>query len=225
MGAVKNDLAGFMLTRELIRHTVPELSERLAVVEAADTDALGRLIHWWGLFTTILNHHHEVERGLVWPVAITSAPSLADAVKHIKTQHNALDDHLERIDKGLAELGNASADGWPPLVAALHETLAVFAAVLQECLLLEERTLVPALEHAVPADTFAELGVALARDLSSKASLAAEIPMVVGHADATQRQIVLGRMPEPVRQKYLSEWEPHYLRLVESLPGGERTAA
>lgn len=224
MTAVKNDMTGFMLTHDLIRRTVPELAERLAATETGDTEALRRLGQWWGLFTTILNRHHEVEDRLVWPVAIAAAPGLADAVAEIEAQHAELDGHLERIEAGLNELAAAPAADWPARVRGLCETVTVFAAVLEEHLLLEERTLVPALETTVTAEAFAELGAALARDHSPE-SVAVEMPMVVGHADEAQRQVMLGRMPEPVRQRFLTEWEPRYRRLVASLPGRDPVTA
>ncbi|SDP01311.1 Hemerythrin HHE cation binding domain-containing protein [Streptomyces sp. cf386] len=217
MAVVKNDMTGFMLTHDLIRQTVPELAERLAAADAGDTGALQRLGQWWGLFTTILNRHHEVEDRLVWPVAIAAAPGLADAVEEIESQHAELDGHLERIDTGLNDLAAIPAADWPARVRDLCETVTVFAAVLEEHLLLEERTLVPALETTVTAEAFAELGAALARDHSPE-SVATELPMVVGSADDAQRQVMLGRLPEPVRQRFLTEWEPRYRSLVASLP-------
>lgn len=216
-------MTGFMLTHDLIRRAVPELSERLAATEPGDGAAIRRIVRWWGVFTTILNRHHEVEDRLVWPVAIAAAPGLADTVAEIEGEHAALDGHLERIDAGLAGLSEAPAGTWHERVAALRETVAVFDAVLEEHLILEERTLVPALETTVDPQAFAELGAALARDHSPQ-SVATEMPMVVAHAGEAQREVMLGRMPAPVRQRFLTEWEPRYQELVDSLPGGRHPA-
>jgi hemerythrin-like domain-containing protein len=223
VSATKNDMTGFMLTHDLIRRAVPELSERLAATAPGDGAAVRRLTRWWGVFTTILNRHHEVEDRLVWPVAIEAAPGLADAVAEIEAQHADLDTHLDRIEAGLAALSTAPAEGWAAQVEALRETVAVFEAALEEHLILEETTLVPALETTVDPQAFGQLGGALARDHSPQ-SVAVEMPMVVAHADAAQREVMLGRMPAPVRQRFLTEWEPRYQELVASLPGGPCTA-
>ncbi|WP_405577921.1 hemerythrin domain-containing protein [Streptomyces sp. NBC_01190] len=220
MPAATNDLTGFLLTHELIRRTVPELSRRLAATEPVDADAVARLARWWKLFTTVLDRHHEVEDRLVWPVAIVAEPGLGDAVAEIEAQHAELDTHLARIGAGLAALEAADTGRWPAEAAGLRRTVDDFAAALEEHLLLEERAMVPALENAVTAHAFAELGAALARDHSPE-SVAAEMPMVVAHAGAAQREVMLGRMPEPVRRRFVSEWEPRYQELVASLPGGE----
>jgi iron-sulfur cluster repair protein YtfE (RIC family) len=219
--AAKNDMTGFMLTHDLIRRTVPELSDRLAAAAAGDREAVTRLGRWWGLFTTILNRHHEVEDRLVWPVAIAAAPGLAEAVAEIEAQHADLEGHLKRIDDGLAALAGCPAGRWSAEVAALRETVAGFATVLEEHLIAEERALVPALENIMGPAEFAELGAALARDHTPE-SVATEMPMVVAHAGAAQRAVMLGRMPEPVRQRFVTEWEPHYRQLVARLPGDDR---
>ncbi|MFJ5712541.1 MULTISPECIES: hemerythrin domain-containing protein [unclassified Streptomyces] len=219
MPDAKNDMTGFLLTHELIRTAVPELSERLAATAPADREAVLRLRRWWGLFAAILDRHHEVEDRLVWPVAIAAAPGLADAVAEIEAQHDGLDAHLEQIATGLDALSGAGAEGWAAAVGALRRQVDVLAAVMEEHLLLEERTMVPALESAVTPAAFAELGAALARD-HSPGSMATEMPMVVAHADPVQREVMLSRMPEPVRSRFTAEWEPRYRELVASLPGG-----
>jgi len=218
MSRTRNDMTGFLLTHTLIRQTVPELARRLGATPVGDTEAVQRLTAWWHVFTGILDRHHDVEDRLVWPVVLAERPDLRHEVDEIEDQHAELDTYLADIDLGLSGLACDGTPGtWPDRVARLRADVTAFDAMLVDHLVLEEKTMVPVLEEQVSPEAFAALGAELAKG-HTPAEMATEMPMVVSCASPQQRTVMLGRMPEPVRQRFTQEWEPQFQALVSALP-------
>ena len=185
-------------------------------VAQGDTARAGTVADHLDLILAGLHMHHTGEDEVLWPLLLERAAPATDLVHTMQEQHEAVDDHADRIGPLLAEWRTGASAVRGEQLARLVEA---FREALFEHLDLEEREILPLASRHVSAEEWDSLG-----DHGVDAMSRSQLPLMFGAVleDATdeERAMMLGKLPLPVRLLLgtLGKWQ--YRRYVSRVRAG-----
>lgn len=148
--------------------------------------------------TVMLHHHHQGEDELVWPRLHARTPVSTELVQRMESQHAQVGGLLGQLDELLpswaAEPGLAQRE-------SLAQTLDALAPALEAHLDEEEREILPLIEQHLTTREWNELGEKAVAAIP-KARLLVLLGYILEEASPSERQMMLGVLPPPVRLIY-----------------------
>ena len=203
-------LDGFRAIHRAMRRDAARL-ERLAP-RVDDQRRARRLARWYGHFLASIEHHHQREDLVVWPLLVDRDPSFAAETAALQHDHEVLDDALHSVATALRDLvdGNVADPG---LLAATATRLRNH---LDEHLDREEAAAFPRIARSFNADEYHEVEKELREGLSMS-ELAFEAPWILDGLDSEQSEAMIGEVPVALRVLYYLAFRPRYLRIAAIL--------
>lgn len=217
--ATGNDVRGFLLVHDQIRAVVPEAARHVRALRPGDRRAARALVRWWAVFSRALHHHHTAEDVELWPRVLACAPELAGEVRRLEAEHAPLDTDLADVTAALEGIGALAEPEFTPAAAELAAALSRLDTYLRRHLASEEDLLLPVMRHRIPADDWAALEAALARQGDSR-DTAVLLPMFLAYSEPDRVAFLRGQLPAPVRVLHDLVLGPRYRRLLAALPAG-----
>lgn len=129
-----------MSSHHAFRRDVACFARAVAAIAAGDGARAEAVRDEWKRFRDALHGHHMIEDTNMFPAMRAEHPELAASIDTLDTHHRAIDPVLERGDRAFAAL--------PPGAAGAARVIDELAALLDEHLELEERTVTPHLRAA-----------------------------------------------------------------------------
>lgn len=188
-------VAAELLLHRLVRRELRLLADLSAWASADDAERTGVLTRHADLLGRLLLHHHAVERGLLWPALLRTAPAARPRVETWTARVAGLDHRLRDLSTAARQWAVAGSDRARDAftLACLDLADAVDAQTAEE-----ERELLPLLaEHLSPA-AWAEVTRA-ARCPLSRRERTLVLGLALEDASATDRARLLAALPAPSR--------------------------
>lgn len=200
MATVPAPLLSFLLYHRSMRGGAQRLADALAAESSGPRREA--LVPWFRHFREACLVHAEGEDKVLWPALADTRPEMAPLFDAMDAQH-------DELDRTLADLAAVMDDAarHPDAAAVAGRLVDVLARHLDD----EERNAVPLLIGAFPND----LGDLMRRAhrQAGPEGAAIALPFLLEYATAEERATVLAALPEPVRQRFESEWSDAYERL------------
>lgn len=162
-----------------------------------------------------LHMHHTGEDAILWPLLLERAAPSADLVHTMQSQHERVDEHLDRIEPLLVE--------WIRTASVLRgEQLAQIVEALRESLMehldLEEREILPLCSRHITVAEWNSLGE------HGRGSVPAKLlPVLFGSvledADPDEQRMMLHALPAPVRLLMRTWGVRKYRRYIRRVRG------
>ncbi len=171
-----------------------------------------RLARWYDHFLVSIEHHHQREDLVVWPLLVDREPGFAADTATLQHDHEVLDVALHAVAGALRDL----VDG-----VVADPALLVAAAVglrdhLDEHLDREEAAAFWRIARSFTAEEYRHLEEELREGLPVSA-LAFEAPWVLDGLPAEQVAAMIGEVPVALRVLYYLAFRPRYRRIAAVL--------
>jgi Hemerythrin HHE cation binding domain len=171
-----------------------------------------RLTRWYEHFLVSIEHHHQREDLVVWPLLIDREPGFAADSATLQHDHEVLDTALHAVAGALRDLVDGVVVEPAVLIAAagrLHDHL-------HEHLDREETAAFGRIARSFTADEYHHLEEQLRQGLALSA-LAFEAPWVLDDLPAAQAAAMIGDVPPALRALYYVAFRPRYRRIAAVL--------
>ncbi len=201
-----NDMTMMYAVHDALRRDLDHLA-RITSHTDDDPKRILRAAVGWELFKSYLHVHHASEDEMLWPPLHAAIPADSEAgalLDALEAEHAEIDPQIEAIDTVLADR-QSDASGLAELVEALRISLRYHLAH-------EEVEGLPVIDSAITHEQWQAFGADGARRLGADGSRF--MPWVLDGADQDVTATVLGALPPPVRQAYLTQWQPAYAALT-----------
>jgi iron-sulfur cluster repair protein YtfE (RIC family) len=188
-------------------------ADRLPLAAEAVTTAVGAraLQRWFVKFAREVEHHHQREDDVVWPMLVKGEPAFGATLEPLEADHHALDAAMARAAATLARLGDDLSTR-PDAVAAT----AALGQLLVDHLDREEAVMFPAMAQVFTAESFHALEDELLK-ATPKRLFAFELPFAFEGLPAERVADKLAEMPALIRVVHRWFWQPAYDRLTAPL--------
>lgn len=173
----------------------------------------GRLAAWWARFEEMIEHHHEREDELVFPIVADLAPSFAAG--ELMADHAVLDVHLAQVKGTVGEL-TVGEDRH--LRSDLTRQVRLLHHHLADHLRREESVVFPVLATGISPEAYQELETRM-RKGETLSGLAFTIPWLRDEVDPEVEAVLLPQLPLPLRLLDRFVWERSYRRLAAPVRG------
>ena len=187
------DPDGYDFYREIhkgIRHALFTTTIRAGNVDAADTEAVERLLDVHGNLLHLLHAHHEHEDDFIQPLLVEHTPGLAEAVA---AQHGDVEAGMARLELLADRLATVAAPGRRGAALNLHLDLSRLTSEYLAHQLVEETRVMPALRAAVPTEELVALDMQIRLSIPPEEMVAAMVHMLPA-MDVEERVDMLGGM-------------------------------
>jgi hemerythrin-like domain-containing protein len=208
-------LDGFRAIHRAMRRDVTRL-ERVAP-GVGDRRRARRLARWYDHFLVSIEHHHQRDDLVVWPLLIDREPGFAAETATLEHDHEVLDEALHAVARALRDLADGIAADPAPLVAAA----ARLRHHLDEHLDREEAAAFPRIARNFTAEEYHRLEEELREGLPMSA-LAFEAPWVLDGLPQEQAAGMIGDAPVALRVLYHLAFRPRYRRIAAVLAEASR---
>ena len=185
-------------------------STRLARIApfVGDRHQARRLARWYAHFLVSIEHHHQREDHIVWPLLVDREPGFAAEIATLHHDHEVLDEALHAVSDALRDL----VDGIATDPAALVDAATRLSHHLEEHLDREEAVAFPTIARRFTAEEYHGLEDELRKGLSLPA-LAFEAPWVMDGLSADEVASMFDGVPLALRVLYRLAFRPQYRRL------------
>jgi Hemerythrin HHE cation binding domain len=186
------------LRRELVR--IARITARMD----DDPRRILRTAAGWEMFKTYLRVHHTSEDVALWPVmrqALADRPADLALLDAMEAEHAAIDPLLETIDATLVD-----RDSGLRLLGDVVDTL---VTGLNGHLQHEENDGLALIDATLTDEQWANFGIEHGNRMGIQAA-PRYVPWLLDSAGDEKTQLLLARLPEPVRLAYENEWRPAY---------------
>jgi hypothetical protein len=198
-GQPKPDLLFVTLIHQSLRADADRLVAATAAVQSAGGPAVPGLRSFFEEYSEQLCLHHSHEDDIFFPALQSVLEPDQVPFEELAGQHEALDADLHAVREGLTALSTSS--GTVTTHKDVVDAMSDMAAHLGAHLALEEETVLPRMESAVPPATYKEME-AQARKRTPRGRARFLIPWLVAHADPDQQRALFRGTP-PLRAIYL----------------------
>jgi hypothetical protein len=202
-------LDGFRAIHRAMRRDAATRGPRARV---GDQRRARRLARWYGHFLASIEHHHQREDLVVWPLLVDRDPSFAAETAALQHDHEVLDDALHSVARALCDL----VDGTVADPGLLVATATRLRHHLDEHLDREEAAAFPRIARSFTADEYHEVEKELREGLSMS-ELAFEAPWILDGLAAEQAEAMIGEVPVALRVLYYLAFRPRYQRIAAVL--------
>jgi len=203
-------LDGFRSIHQAMRRDVARL-ERIAP-RVADRGRARRLARWYDHFLVSIEHHHQREDMVVWPLLVDRDPGFAAKTATLQHDHEVLDLALRTVSGALSELVDGFVTDTRRLVAAASHLRHHLDAHLDR----EEAAAFPRIARSFTAEEYEELEDELRKGMSLSA-LAFEAPWVMDALPSEEAAAMIGSAPTALRVLYYVAFRPRYRRIAAIL--------
>jgi Hemerythrin HHE cation binding domain len=178
-----------------------------------------RLARWYEHFLVSIEHRHQREDLVVWPLLVDREPGFAADTATLQHDHEVLDEALHAVAKALRDLAEGIVADPAPLLAAA----ARLRHHLDEHLDREEAAAFPRIARSFTAEEYRQLEEKLREGLPLSA-LAFEAPWVMDGLPAEQATAMIAGVPVALRVLYHLAFRPRYRRIAAVLEEASRRA-
>jgi hypothetical protein len=189
------DTRDMVIVHGMFRRAFGDLPWLIGDVGAGDVARAAVLADFYAEARTGLEHHHETEDELLWPLLLARAAADRAMVLRAEEQHERIHEILERADLQIATF-RVCADGLArdALVTTLEDLFAALTEHLEE----EEQHILPLAEQHLSASEWAQLG-ARARARIPRDRLLIQLGWLLEGTSQTERREFLATLPRPAR--------------------------
>jgi hemerythrin HHE cation binding domain-containing protein len=201
----KNDMTLMYMFHDALRREMEHIARIMADPDV-DAQHILRTSPGWQMFKDYLHVHHGAEDDVLWPevrAAAAGNPDELAILDAIDAEHAAIDPGLDAFDAAI----NDEEDGAQRLGIIAEKLVAGLGGHLKheedEALAVVDAHATPDLLQRFGAEHNARIGPGTPRF----------VPWLLDGASDEDAAMLLGRLPEPVRQAYHNEWRPAYAAL------------
>lgn len=201
----------FLAIHDAVRRDTGAAVAALAAIGPDDPAAMAALAAPFGDSLCGLERHHRIEDQDLYPALVRFRPELAVAVEALEEEHRRLDELVEDLRSGMAELSSPGGDDRARRHQAVLAAARELADLMDRHLAREEAELFPAFLEAFTEDEVRakELGH---RHHGRCRSGGALTPWVLSAMLGDDREAAVAAMPAPLRALYLWVWLPRFTR-------------
>jgi Hemerythrin HHE cation binding domain len=190
----RTDLAPKLSAYAAIHDAMERDAGRLALAAATfSTRARAALPTWWDRFERDIEHHHEREDDLVFPLVAELDPGFTS--DELVADHTVLDLHLAQCGAAVARLGDGGRTADAVELARAARDLQLHLA---DHLRREEAVVFPVLDAGVTAEAYARVEAEMRRGMPLS-SMAFTVPWILDELDPVLAGHVLDDAPAVLR--------------------------
>ena len=182
------------------------LSDLVALTSDAELARQIRGAAGWQLFRDFLHVHHAAEDETLWPIlheSVEGSPAALEVLAAMELEHAAIDPLLEAIDAAVEQPGSGTR--------ALGELIADLVLVVEDHLDHEESEALPLIDATLTDEQWLRFGAGHRAKVGTQTPR--WMPWILDGALPEHTDIILGRLPDQVRDTFHEQWRPAYLRL------------
>jgi hemerythrin-like domain-containing protein len=211
----KPDVHDMVVVHRSFRQACAELPELLRGLAPGETARAALIVEAVHFMLTGLETHHTSEDEYLWPMLKSRAVEHADAITHMESQHERLEELVEQVKHALEGLADDPEQARCEKAAQqITELDAVLIAHMDE----EESTVLPLVIDHLTVDEWEKLGqVSLAK--MEKKDLLRAFSALMAVANPEEQHTILTKAPLPARVMWRLIGRRSYARSQARLRG------
>ncbi|MBA8923038.1 hypothetical protein BC739_000235 [Kutzneria viridogrisea] len=209
------DLSLFLRAHDCFRRDLARLRQLLTRKREAPAARAQALVNCWSTTVRILEHHHEVEDHVMWPLVTARCAEAAEVLGELEAEHHRLDKLTAEVGTRLAELPGHQ-DAARKAVTDLDNLLGCHLAV-------EEQRVLPIILAEFSTADWAQVERSNGEDLMARGLLPEVLPWITDGAAPESAARFVALIAPGQAEVYQHEWLPAYTRRLAA--AGLRTTA
>ncbi|MEU6895144.1 hemerythrin domain-containing protein [Streptomyces sp. NPDC046557] len=196
------DMTMMFAIHDALRRELERIARITAKVDEDPRHVLSTAVGW-ELFKKFLTAHHTSEDVTVWPVmqkALAGRPDELALLDAMEAEHGIIDPLLDGIDAALAD-----REGGIERLGGLVDSL---YTGLSDHLRHEEAEALQLMDITLSQEDWATFSAEQRGRIGNDS--ARYLPWLLDDADAERAAVILGKMPDPLRNAYETEWRAAY---------------
>jgi hemerythrin-like domain-containing protein len=224
-GHRNNDTRGWMLVHDQIRAVIADASNQVSNVRADDPSAANTLVAWWLSFSRSFVHHMRTEDDRIWPTLAGADPQQSAELEMLTSEHREIASRAAAVDIAMRALPDRLRTvRLEHCRTDLLERLGALESVVTRHLAHEEMTAFATGREAVHPGEWSRIERDMVKGLALR-DVATLAPRILERADDTAREMMLGRLPRPMRLIVVRVFVPRYRRTRTALPAARAASS
>lgn len=204
-----------VIIHRVFRRELPLLAALVRSAPAGDRERAERLGSHLDLVIEVLEHHHEGEDVLLWPLLRERVPERAELFDRLESQHDALHDAIARVTSAAQAWRQAGAPSAADELAAALDDL---EAPLIQHLDLEEAEVCPLIDRVLTAAEWGRLGERAFSQLAPDAALVV-LAQMAEDSPAEEWGGFMPHLPVEAQQAFTEHARPVYASYLAEVRG------
>jgi len=209
------DTSDMHIPHDLLRKAMKSPEAVLGRVPRGDVEREQEVALYYSTVLTFLHAHHRSEDELLWPRLRDRAPQHVELYERMEAEHLGISTACDAAQT--AATAYAAGPG-EATTAELASAITALRHEVEQHLSEEEREILPIAAVTMTQQEWGELPAHAMAQLPPE-HLWLVLGLVLDHATATERQMIGGMLPDPVRAVWESEGRQKYETFMASVRG------